>query len=149
MLRRNVSLLIVALSASATLSACGSSTSSGASGKSFCEIAKAADGDKQLANMFNAGSTPTKDDLAKATKLYEDLATAAPAEIKTEMSSARDFVRDDMPKLLDFIEKAKTDPTKMADAAKEVQPLVTKMEGLSAKMDKVSTYAKEKCGVKL
>ncbi len=149
MLRRNVSLLIIALSASGALSACGSGTSSGASGKSFCEIAKSASADKQLASMFDAGSTPTKDDIAKATKLYEDLATAAPPEIKTEMSATRDFMRDDMPKLLDFLDKTKADPANAAEAAKEIQPLATKMEGLSAGMEKVSKYTKDTCGVKL
>ncbi len=119
---RIAALLIVSLS---LLAAC--SSGGGSNQAAFCATLKKANADKSL----NSSGTPTKQQVAKIQKIFDDLASNAPSEISADVG----VIKDDFPKIA-----ADTAAFQKDTAA------VQKLQAASTHLEK---YAKDKCKVDL
>jgi hypothetical protein len=147
---RRILLSVAALALPFVAGACGSDddggSSSAAAGGSYCDIVKAADGDKGLNALLDSSDAPTKEAIDAMGKVFSDMAAKAPDAIKSDVESVRDFIKDDMVKIAE-LDTQTTDPAKLAKMMEDLAPLMKKMEGLEGQMDKIAEFTKTECGV--
>ncbi len=145
--RRNTALTGLFI-ATVALAGCGGGSDSVASGKSYCDVVKSADKNANLNTVLDSDQPPTKADLDVISKVFSEMAATAPAEIKTELADMRDFMKNDLSTMVGLNTQT-TDPAELAKMLEKIGPITAKLEGLSAKMEKVALVTKEKCGIDL
>lgn len=126
LLRIGVQMSVVVALGVGTLAGC-SSGGGGGSAASFCDLVKKANNDKSL----NSSGAQTKDQLAKINKLYDQLVSAAPGEIKADVKI-----------LADASKKFTQGDTSFATDQKKLEQIQTASAHLT-------TYSKDKCKVDL
>lgn len=146
MRRRNIALSSLFLT-SVLLASCGGGDSA-AGGKSYCEVVKAADKSAKLNTVFEGDEPPTQADIDVVATVFSDMAATAPTGIKTELGEIRDFMKNDLSIMVGLDTKT-TDPAELAKMMEKMAPIMTRMEGLEAKMEKVAATTKTECGIDL
>jgi hypothetical protein len=137
--RRPIAVLLVALGA---LAPAGCSRSKGST-EAFCAQVKQVPSLESVLDRFSeADPAVLADRIVKARHAYDDLADAAPGEIRDE---ARDVVA-----LVDAVLQAVEDhPTDPAAAAKQLRAEVADHPKATASRQKVAAFAQDECHVRL
>jgi hypothetical protein len=131
------------------LSACGGSSSSGSSG--FCDEVKKVNADDSFGTAFDGG-TPDPAAMDKAVKALKSLEGKAPAEIKKDLTAAREiFDSSEMRKVMEMVSKGadKLTPEDLEEMTSIMKTLEPKMESVGDFGTKIDEYSLKECGVKL
>lgn len=164
----------LALLSAATLSACGSSSSTGAAPSTTAATGVSTDAVKGTASndpfcvqvgeaaknlgLNSASANGIEDAMSKlpeAAKVLEEASASAPSEIKSDLqvlSATLAEIGPAMAEMAKLSTAAGSDPTKAAEVQAASAEFTKKMASLqdpkvTAAIDHLNTYAKEKCGV--
>jgi len=144
---RRASLLLVALALGVALTACGDDGDDGGGGAAsgsgdkerFCELASRDD----IAGLDDFD--PTRDgDMAELDAALDDLRDAAPEEIRDDVETVADGLRE----LVGILSTMDTsDPDAMAELAERTDELEALQERMESSVERVDRYLEEECGI--